>query len=106
MKPNKNSKANGNGHAVRSIRIEFSHPTAAVVAIAGTFNNWRPDATWMIALGKGRWRKDLALPPGSHEYLFVADGKWVPDPWAKETVANPVGGVNSVIRVASEEEQL
>ena len=99
MRINKNMKGNGNGHAVQSIRIEFSHPTAEAVAIAGTFNNWKPETTRMIAVGDGHWRKELVLPPGAHEYLLVADGRWVPDPCAKETVANPFGGVNSVVRV-------
>ena len=89
----------GNGKGIQSIHIEFSHPTAEVVAIAGTFNNWKPDTTRMIAVGNGHWRKELVLPPGDHEYLLVADGEWVPDPLAKETVANPFGGVNSVMRV-------
>jgi hypothetical protein len=34
---------NGNGHTTQRIRIEFTHPTASEVAIAGTFNDWRPD---------------------------------------------------------------
>jgi 1,4-alpha-glucan branching enzyme len=101
MKKNKNlsENGNGNGHGASSICIEFSHPTAVAVAIAGTFNNWKPDTTRMIAVGAGRWRKELVLPPGAHEYLLVADGEWIPDPSARETVANSFGGVNSVIRV-------
>ena len=39
------------------------------------------------------------LPPGRYEYLLVADGEWMPDPLAKETVPNQFGGLNSVIRV-------
>jgi 1,4-alpha-glucan branching enzyme len=99
MKKNSKTKTNGNGNSPQATRIEFSHPTASVVAIAGTFNDWRPEATQMIALGDGRWRKELVLPPGTHEYLLVADGHWLPDPSARETVGNPFGGVNSILRV-------
>jgi hypothetical protein len=53
----------------------------------------------MVALANGRWLKELALPPGTHEYLIVADGKWTPDPSAKETAPNPFGGVNSLARI-------
>lgn len=89
----------GNGPATRSLRVEFSHPTATAVAIAGSFNDWRPDSAPMVALGNGRWLKELALPPGTYEYLIVADGKWMPDPSAKETTRNPFGGVNSMASI-------
>lgn len=84
----------------RLVRIEFHHPTARLVSIAGTFNDWHPSASEMIALGAGRWAKDLMLPPGTHEYRLVADGEWMSDPEAAESVANPFGGTNSVLRVA------
>jgi 1,4-alpha-glucan branching enzyme len=99
MRITKTKKNNGNGTTARMIHIEFSHPTATAVAIAGTFNDWRPEATRMVALGEGRWIKELVLAPGCYEYLFVADGRWVPDPQARESVANPFGGSNSVLRV-------
>lgn len=98
MNKNGNGKANGNGHAP-IVRLEFIHPTARAVAIAGTFNDWRPDATQMISLGGGRWVKELVLPAGKYEYLLVADGKWLPDPNAKAAVPNLFGGVNSVMEV-------
>lgn len=101
MKKN-GSKANnntGNGGINRLVRFEFSHPTATAMAIAGTFNDWSPGATPMIALGRGRWAKELVLPAGTYEYLLVADGHWIPDPSAKLTAANPFGGVNSVLVV-------
>jgi hypothetical protein len=31
---------------------------------------------------------------------FVVDGKWMPDPRARQTVPNPFGGRNSVLKVA------
>ena len=43
--------------------------------------------------------KELILPPGTYEYLFVADGRWLPDPLAKGAVPNPFGGVNSLLTV-------
>ena len=67
--------------------------------MAGTFNDWRPEATPMVSMGDGRWIKELTLPPGVHEYRIVVDGEWMPDPLASETTPNPFGGVNSVLRV-------
>lgn len=79
--------------------VEFTHPTATSVCIAGTFNDWQPTATPLISLGEGRWAKELVLPPGVYEYCLVVDGAWMPDPAAAETVPNPFGGLNSILRV-------
>jgi 1,4-alpha-glucan branching enzyme len=82
------------------IHIEFAHSSAQTVEIAGTFNNWRPYATPMIALGQGRWAKDLMLPPGTYEYCLVVDGiTWIPDPAAKETASASTDPATSVLRV-------
>ena len=99
MKKNGNSKMNGNGQTTQTLRVEFSHPTAKAVAIAGTFNDWRPDASQMVAVGDGCWLKELVLSPGTYEYLLVADGQWLPDPSAQQNVPNPFGGVNSLLTV-------
>jgi 1,4-alpha-glucan branching enzyme len=104
MPNHKDNKINGHGPTAQFVHIEFNHPTARAVAIAGTFNDWRPQATRMVALGAGRWLKRLVLPRGRHEYLFVVDGRWIPDPSAHETVPNPCGGVNSVLRVSAQPE--
>lgn len=94
------NKKNGEPQAIR-IHFEFTSPEAESVFIAGTFNDWRPTATPMIALGEGRWAKDLALAPGQYEYCLVVDGQWRPDPLSSENVENPFGGVNSIRRVGN-----
>ena len=95
------NKNNGGKPKSKRIHFEFASPTAESVAIAGSFNDWQPNATPMIALGQGRWVKDLALPPGDYEYCLVVDGQWNPDPQATETRPNPFGGVNSVRQVGN-----
>ncbi len=97
---NKRNKNNGHKNGSKRIHFEFTCPTAEAVAIAGTFNEWRPNATPMIALGQGRWAKELELPPGAYEYCVVVDGAYLHDPLSQETVPNPFGGVNSVVRVS------
>lgn len=83
------------------VQLEFTRPGAASVSVAGTFNNWRPGATPMIPVGEGRWIKQLRLAPGRYEYCLVVDAAWMPDPLAKESVANPYGGLNSVLHVTA-----
>ncbi|WP_044891958.1 glycogen-binding domain-containing protein [Opitutus terrae] len=74
----------------------YLDPLATTVFVAGSFNDWKPDAAAMIQVIPGRWELEVSLPPGRHEYLFVVDGKWVVDPTAKETCPNPYGGLNAV----------
>ena len=81
------------------VHFEFVDPTAHSVNIAGTFNDWQPTSTPMIALDTGRWAKDLLLSPGKYEYCLVVDGEWIPDKRAKESAPNPYGGLNSVLKV-------
>lgn len=83
----------------RPLRIEFFHQQAQAISIAGTFNDWRPEATPMIHLNQDRWVKELSLPPGRYEYRLVVDGEWICDPAAVETVPNPFGGCNAVLIV-------
>ena len=82
------------------VALELTEPAAKHVYVAGTFNGWKPDTTPLVPLGNGRWKGDLNLRPGRHEYLFVVDGHWRPDPSAKESVQNPFGGRNSVLTVS------
>jgi len=99
MKRNRKHNANGNGSADQPVRLEFIHPTAKSVSVAGTFNDWRPGATEMVSVGDGRWLKELVLAFGVYEYRLVVDGEWMPDPLGRETTPNPFGGLNSVLRI-------
>lgn len=96
----KSQKLKLNGSLSGFVQLEFTNPSATTVCLAGTFNEWRPEATPMVALGNGRWVKQLALPPGQYEYRLVVDGEWMCDPLARTTTPNPFGGFNSVLNVA------
>ena len=95
----KRKKQNHNGSEAQRVHFEFTSPTAESVFIAGSFNEWRENATPMIPLEPGRWAKDLILPPGAYEYRLVVDGQWVTDPEARETAPNPFGSRNAVLQV-------
>ena len=81
--------------------LELVNPAAKQVAVAGSFNNWQPEQTPLVPAGNGRWAGNLKVAPGRHEYLFVVDGQWLPDPNARESVQNPFGGRNSVLTVSA-----
>lgn len=82
------------------VSFELVKPDAKRVCVAGTFNDWKPEAAPLAPAGNGRWAADLPVKPGRYEYLFVVDGQWLPDPNAKESVQNPFGGRNSVFGVS------
>jgi 1,4-alpha-glucan branching enzyme len=83
------------------VSLELVKPGAKRVCVAGSFNGWIPEKSPLVPAGNDRWVGDLAVKPGRHEYLFVVDGQWLPDPNAKETVQNPFGGKNSVLLVSA-----
>jgi 1,4-alpha-glucan branching enzyme len=84
----------------RRITLRFQDNHAGEVCVAGTFNNWDPTQRPMK-----RWRDErtftttMMLPPGQHEYKFVADGTWIADPACPEWMANEHGSLNSVLTV-------
>ena len=105
MKHNKNhDNAHAAGPQLVPVRFDYTSPTALTVCVAGTFNQWRPEAKTLHSSAVGHWSKETVLLPGTYEYCLVVDGQWMPDPLAGETVANPFGGRNSVLRVTNSPE--
>jgi len=99
MKHKQPDHARSSDITLKAVRFKFAHPTARTVGVAGTFNDWRSKTKSMIPLGNGHWLKEMILPPGIYEYCLIVDGVCRPDPRAKETVADPFGGLNSVLKV-------
>lgn len=84
---------------VRSVRFEYFNPNAIEVFLAGEFNQWQPRATPLKKQNGGTWAANLLLKPGQYEYRVVVDARWQDDPMSSRFVANPFGGLNSVIEV-------
>lgn len=90
--------------------VEFSchAPEATTVFVAGTFNNWRPDATPLRRhTSTGNWTGTLPLPPGRHEYKFVIDGQWCCEAGCEheyrgcpKCIPNDFGTMNRVLDVS------
>jgi 1,4-alpha-glucan branching enzyme len=102
MKKKPTDRTSRSAPTVRTTRFELVRPEARAVFVTGSFNDWHPTTFPMIGGDNGKWVKELTLPPGRHEYLFVVDGVWVEDPAASDQVTNPYGGTNSVVFVPGE----
>jgi len=74
-------------------------PGARSVQLAGDFNNWSPEATFMSPNGGETFKALLPLAPGRYRYRYVVDGQWLNDPHNTYVEANPYGELNSVVEV-------
>jgi 1,4-alpha-glucan branching enzyme len=83
----------------QEVVLTFYAPSASRVGVAGSFNGWNPQANPLAHTAAGEWSASLMLKSGQYEYRFVADGVWADDPQATQRVANPFGGLNSVLNV-------
>lgn len=95
----------GNGGPVAPgtvlVRFELMAPEASSVTLAGSFNAWSPAAITLVpSVTPGLWTVTLPLALGSHEYMFIVDGRrWIADPSAHAQVEDGFGQTNSVIVV-------
>lgn len=77
------------------------------VAVIGSFNRWNPAGFEMRYSERERaWILKTQLPPGNHEYVFLADGRrTLPDPASDLTTDDGFGNRNSVLLLANGHEQ-
>ena len=79
--------------------LTFFAPEAHRVAVAGTFNDWHPQANLLDHVGGGDWSTTIILKSGQYEYRFIVDGVWTDDTQAPLRSPNPYGGFNSILNV-------
>jgi hypothetical protein len=71
----------------RGVMFQCLAPEAHIVYLAGDFNAWAKnrdglvfDPEFVMTPSSGVWTVTVSLPPGKHEYQFVADGdRWLGD---------------------------
>lgn len=78
------------------VAFVFKGREAKSVSVAGTFNDWKPEA---CEASDGVWQRWIALRPGRHQYRFIVDGRWIEDPDNPRKVGDSYGGYNSVVEV-------
>ena len=103
-------KTKSAGKNLKTKPVEFSchEPGAKTVFVAGTFNDWKLDATPLHNhLPNGKWSVTVPLPRGRYEYKFVIDGQWCCEPaydrkysHCPKCVPNDFGTTNCVLEVS------
>jgi len=84
----------------RRVVLSVQADPESVVYLAGSFNNWDPQAKPMTdKKNTGLFSAAVMLPPGSHEYKFVINGTWCVDPTNSDWTQNSHGTLNSVLVV-------
>ncbi len=49
--------------------------------------------------GDGHWSLFYPLEPGSYEYKFIVDGRWIPDPLNPLSKPDGFDDINSVVKI-------
>jgi chromosome partitioning protein len=71
------------------------------VSLAGDFNAWSASSHVLRRNEEhGVWELCVPLPPGTHQYRLVVDGRWIVDPNNARTVPNQYHEINSVVEVS------
>jgi len=95
-----------NSNKTKFTVISCSAPEARAVFVAGTFNDWNPQATPLKLSRDGKWSARLSLPPGQYQFKFNVDGAWCCAPGCEDDhacpncVPNDHGTMNRILEVA------
>jgi hypothetical protein len=92
------NKFKKNGFAIKDSVVTFflrANTNASLVKLAGSFNEWSPDALSMKRTDSG-WIANIKLGPGKYWYKFIVDGHWITDPDNTLNENDGLGNVNSV----------
>jgi len=79
-------------------RFRLVEPTAKIVTLAGSFNDWSPEP--LNRSPDGVWTIERTLPSGVHTYIYLVDGEARVPPEAVRTEPDGFGGSNGVIIVS------
>jgi Glycogen recognition site of AMP-activated protein kinase len=86
----------------KAFRLD-GHSLATAVSLTGSFVSWSGTAPPAIAFTKGldgAWTGSYDFAAGMHQYKYIVDGSWIPDPTNPNQVDDTFGGFNSVINCA------
>jgi 1,4-alpha-glucan branching enzyme len=85
------------GRKKGTIRFTLSgYGKARSASLAGDFTGWKPVR---MRKQKGSFAVTVPVRRGAHQYKFLVDDQWVPDPDSDSYVMSPIGTVNSLATV-------
>lgn len=93
----------GQGFQQRNSNVVFhlrNYNGARKVMLAGSFNDWKPDALAMKKTDSG-WAAEVKLTPGKYWYKFIVDDKWMVDDNNLNRENDGYGNINSVFFVTN-----
>jgi 1,4-alpha-glucan branching enzyme len=85
----------------RRIKFLLDLPQAHTVSLVGDFNRWKDGVHPMKRNRNGIWEKIVMLTPGSYEYKFFVEGRWLNDPGNNQSCTNSFGTLNNIINVSA-----
>jgi len=84
----------------KKVSFSIEAEPGSKVFVAGSFNNWNPTQYRLRHdSDEGVYRIALTLPQGQHEYKFIVNDEWRPDPCCAAWLPNNMGTLNSTIAV-------
>jgi len=81
----------------KSVMFTLDAQSGLDVSIAGSFNDWTPEA--MTKGPDGLWRITVQLAHGTYEYRFLVDADWREDPNNPRKTQDESGEYNSICDV-------
>jgi len=82
------------------VRFHLQARGARRVSLVGSFNQWSAEGIVLEPVSDGAtFAGTVELPPGTHEYMFVVDGRWITDPAAEERRDDGFGRQNALLRL-------
>ncbi|MDR2941189.1 MAG: isoamylase [Treponema sp.] len=84
-------------NGVNGLTFKFYAPEGETITLAGDFNGWDPFMYELKEYPSGVYSLTLALPPGTHQYVFFHRGRRFADPNNPNRVYARDGSAASVI---------
>lgn len=83
----------------KEVAFEIHAPEAASVAVVGDFTGWSTTPIRLTPDSGGRWKGSVCLGPGTYEYKYLVDGRFLCDPSCGDLVPDGFGAANCVLTV-------
>jgi hypothetical protein len=83
----------------KAFRLD-GHSLAGSVALTGSFVSWAGTAPPAVPFTQGvdgAWTGSHDFTAGMHQYKYIVDSAWIPDPTNPDQIDDGFGGKNSVI---------